>query len=35
LDMPLDANKTLKELKLQTIANDVVIGLMSVTLQRN
>jgi hypothetical protein len=35
LDMPLNITKTLKELKLQTIANDVVIGLMSVTLIRN
>ncbi|MBK8090311.1 MAG: DUF4450 domain-containing protein [Chitinophagaceae bacterium] len=34
LDLPLNKNKTLKELKLQTIANDVVIGLMSVTLIR-
>lgn len=34
LDMPLDKNKILKEIKLQTIANDVVIGLMSVTLVR-
>ena len=34
LDMPLNATKTLKELKLRTIANDVVIGLMGVTLIR-
>ncbi len=34
LDMPLNRFKTLKELKLQTIANDVVIGLMAVTLVR-
>ena len=34
LDMPLNRFKTLKELKLQTIANDVVIGLMGVTLVR-
>ena len=34
LDMPLNATKTLKELKLQAIANDVVIGLMSLTLVR-
>jgi hypothetical protein len=34
LDMPLDQNKILKEIKLQTIANDVVIGLMSLTLVR-
>ncbi len=32
LDMPLNPTKILKELKLQAIANDVVIGLMSVTL---
>ncbi len=35
LDMCLDPAKSLKALKLQTIANDIVIGLMSVTLQRN
>jgi hypothetical protein len=34
LDMPLNRFKTLKELKLQTIANDVVIGLMAITLVR-
>lgn len=34
LDMPLDISKTLKDIKLQTLANDVVIGLMSVTLVR-
>jgi hypothetical protein len=34
LDMPLNKTKTLKELKLQTIANDVVIGLMAATLVR-
>ncbi|MDQ5930441.1 MAG: hypothetical protein QG594_2229, partial [Bacteroidota bacterium] len=34
LDMPLDASKTLKNLTLKTIANDVVIGLMAVTLLR-
>ena len=33
LDIPLDKNKTLEELTLETVANDVVIGLMSVTLQ--
>lgn len=33
-DMPLDSNKTLKSLTLKTIANDVVIGLMSITLSR-
>ncbi len=35
LDMPLNPAKTLKDLKLQAIANDVIIGLMSVTLLRN
>jgi hypothetical protein len=34
LDLPLDKNKTLKNLTLKTIANDVVIGLMSLTLIR-
>ncbi len=34
LDLPLNPAKELKELRLKTLANDVVIGLMSVTLQR-
>lgn len=34
LDLPLDKNKTLKNLTLKTIANDVVIGLMGLTLVR-
>ncbi|WP_420154551.1 hypothetical protein [Siphonobacter sp.] len=34
LDLPLNPSKTLKELKLTALANDVVIGLMSVTLVR-
>ncbi|TDD95705.1 DUF4450 domain-containing protein [Flavobacterium cellulosilyticum] len=34
LDLPLNKNKTLKNITLKTIANDVVIGLMSVTLVR-
>jgi hypothetical protein len=34
LDMPLNPSKELKSLHLKTIANDVVIGLMSVTLAR-
>lgn len=34
LDMPLEGNKRLQSLELKTIANDVVIGLMSVTLVR-
>lgn len=34
LDMPLDREKTLKELTVRTLSNDVVIGLMGITLQR-
>jgi len=34
LDLPLNKNKELKTLVLKTIANDVVIGLMAVTLLR-
>ncbi|HKZ67634.1 MAG TPA: hypothetical protein VJ111_14810, partial [Chitinophagaceae bacterium] len=34
LDLPLNKNKELKNLVLKTIANDVVIGLMAVTLLR-
>jgi len=34
LDLPLNPDKTLKSLKIKALANDVVIGLMSVTLQR-
>jgi hypothetical protein len=34
LDMPLDHNKELGSVRLYTFANDVVIGLMSVTLAR-
>jgi hypothetical protein len=34
LDMPLNPGKELKSLRLRAIANDVVIGLMSVTLAR-
>lgn len=34
LDIPLDLSKSLKKITLQTIANDVVIGLMAVTLIR-
>lgn len=34
LDMPLDASRSLKSLTLKTIVNDVVIGLMGVTLSR-
>jgi len=34
LDMPLNRNKDLLSVSLHTFANDVVIGLMSVTLAR-
>lgn len=34
LDLALDPNKELKSLELRTVANDVVIGLMGVTLER-
>jgi hypothetical protein len=34
LDMPLDNKKQLKNLVLKAVANDVVIGLMSVTLEK-
>ncbi len=34
LDLPLNKNKTLKNITLKTIANDVVIGIMSATLVR-
>ncbi len=34
LDMPLDAKKTLRDICVRTLSNDVVIGLMGVTLQR-
>lgn len=34
LELPLNARKTLSHLTLETLSNDVVIGLMSVTLQR-
>ncbi len=35
LELPLDPAKELKSLTLRALANEVVIGLMSVTLQRN
>jgi hypothetical protein len=35
LDMYLDPTKKLKSLELNTVANDVVIGLMAITLTRN
>jgi len=34
LDLPLNPSKELKQLSLETYANDVVIGLMAVTLIR-
>lgn len=34
LDLPVDRRKKLKKLTLKTVSNDVVIGLMSVTLQK-
>ena len=34
LDMKLDSNKKLSHLELETLSNDVVIGIMSITLQR-
>jgi hypothetical protein len=34
LDLPLNAEKQLKQLSLKTLANDVVIGLMAITLVR-
>jgi hypothetical protein len=33
LRMPLDPKKKLKSLTLRTLSNDVVIGLMAITLQ--
>jgi hypothetical protein len=35
LDLPLNGNKTLKNLEIKAVANDVVIGLMGLTLTRN
>jgi len=34
LDLPLNRDKTLEKLTLKTLANDVVIGLMAITLER-
>lgn len=34
LDLPLNGRKTLKNLRLETCANDVVVGLMAVTLAK-
>ena len=33
LKMPLNPTKQLKSLKLRTLSNDIVIGLMGITLQ--
>lgn len=35
LDMPLNPNKELKYMTLETLSNDVVIGLMGITLQKS
>ena len=34
LDLPVDSSKTLESMTVETLSNDVVIGLMSVTLQK-
>jgi hypothetical protein len=34
LDMPLNKTKTLYQIEIETSANDVIIGIMSITLQR-
>jgi hypothetical protein len=34
IDIPLNKNKTLKNLEIKAIANDVIIGIMSLTLNR-
>ena len=34
LDMPLNNTKKLRKISVETVANDLIIGLMSVTLQR-
>jgi hypothetical protein len=34
LDMPLHAQKQLRDITVRTLSNDVVIGLMGITLQR-
>ncbi|WP_028374529.1 DUF4450 domain-containing protein [Leeuwenhoekiella sp. MAR_2009_132] len=34
LDLPLDVKKTLQHIHIESITNDVIIGLMSLTLQR-
>ena len=34
LDMPLDGKKKLRHLTLRTLSNEVVVGLMGITLQK-
>ena len=34
LDMPLDARKKLKRFTLRALSNEVVVGLMGITLQK-
>lgn len=34
LDLPLDARKTLRSIQIETIANEVIVGVMSITLVR-
>jgi hypothetical protein len=34
LDLPLNPQKELKSLRLRTLSNDLVIGLMGITLNR-
>ena len=34
LDLPLDSKKELDRLEVKSVANEVVIGLMSITLMR-
>jgi hypothetical protein len=34
LKMPLNAKKKLKSLTLESLSNDVVVGLMAITLER-
>jgi hypothetical protein len=34
LDMPLSKQKQLQSIQIETTANDVIIGLMALTLQR-
>ena len=34
LDMPLNRSKRLQSISIRTLSNDIVVGLMAVTLQR-